>query len=133
MGTIQHHAIIITHYSREGISKFRDKALAIASETWGEGGWARLISPILPSPYNGYYTFFVAPDGSKEGWGPSEAGNEMRHSILRAARRAGMLEVVEVTYGEIGLGVETHDLRAFAHEDGCRQADVDLLDLEDEA
>jgi hypothetical protein len=40
-------------------------------------------TPIMHSPVNGYKTFFIPPDGSKEGWGPSNDGDEER-IVLRS-------------------------------------------------
>jgi len=40
------------------------------------------ISDIMMSATNEYYTFFVPPDGSKEGWPESDAGDKSRSAFM---------------------------------------------------
>ncbi len=42
----------------------------------------QLISPIVGSLIGGYYTFFIAPDGSKEGYDLSDDGDRIRAKVL---------------------------------------------------
>lgn len=72
------------------------EAQATAVEIFG----GDIVSDVIRSPLNGYETFFVAPDGSKEGWEDSNAGDEKREQFLDWVTAYGkFLEVVEVRYG----------------------------------
>lgn len=68
MGYMRHHAIVVT----SGIGDFIEKAHAKAEYCFP---W---VSPISPSAINGYQSFFVPPDGSKEGWEDSDLGDVNR-------------------------------------------------------
>lgn len=78
MGYMRHHAIIVSSWDREQIDAMRLEAITLAVEE----RLASLISPLVQSAVNGYSTFVVAPDGSKEGWGHSDAGDRLRERIV---------------------------------------------------
>lgn len=40
------------------------------------------VSPIVGSTINGYHSFLVAPDGSKEGWPESREGDQGRAEFV---------------------------------------------------
>ena len=42
----------------------------------------QLISPIIPSLINRFCSFFIAPDGSKEGYDASDDGDIIRRKTL---------------------------------------------------
>ncbi|MGG3872975.1 hypothetical protein [Brevibacillus laterosporus] len=67
MGTIKHNAIVVTDadYAMDKLELVHKKAQELFSS---------LVSPIIKSNSNGYQSFFVAPDGSKEGWEESMRG-----------------------------------------------------------
>lgn len=71
MGYMQHHAIIVTAYN-DRIYPLHVKAIDIFGDA---------VTEILPSAINGYRSFFVGPDGSKEGWPESDAGNARRQEF----------------------------------------------------
>jgi hypothetical protein len=73
MGYIRHHAIAVTTPISELIEAAHEKAKEIFGET---------VSEIIRSHINGYYSFFVAPDGSKEGWHDSEEGDNNRDVFI---------------------------------------------------
>lgn len=69
--------------------------------------------PITPQVVNGYRSFFVPPDGSKEGWDHSCAQDERRAAFLAWVRaevaRPDVLFSVEwiaVHFGELGRGID---------------------------
>ena len=41
-----------------------------------------LISPIIEGMVNSQFSFFIAPDGSKEGWGTSKDADVARKEFL---------------------------------------------------
>lgn len=69
MGTIIHHAIIATTCTDD----FSELVALV-----GEKGKCWVSDRGL----NGYLTFFLAPDGSKEHWPQSDAGNVLRNDVI---------------------------------------------------
>lgn len=63
MGTIIHHAIIVTGHSYPSTEVKFKAAHQKAKELFGAS-----VSEIVPSHNPNYVSFFVAPDGSNEGW-----------------------------------------------------------------
>lgn len=89
MGVIKHHAIVVTGYDMEDMKDTRRFAeLCNLNPT-----------PIMHSPVNGYKTFFIPPDGSKEGWGPSNDGDEERDRFKKFLRRRNKEDWAEISYG----------------------------------
>ena len=74
MGYDRHHAIVVTAFREEDIVAAHAKALATFHEYQ--------VSPIQKAPVNDWWTFFVGPDGSKEGWSDSDAGDEARANFV---------------------------------------------------
>lgn len=74
MGHIRHHAIIFTSCIKEDV----EKAHAEASAIFGSS-----VSGLSPEATNGYVTFLVGPDGSKEGWEESRYGDEKREKFKK--------------------------------------------------
>ncbi len=73
MGYIRHHTIVVTSWG-EHIQPAHAKALGL----FGLGA----VSPIIDSDRNDYRSFFVAPDGSKEGWDESDDGDTRRAAFI---------------------------------------------------
>ena len=72
MGYIRHHAIAVTSCNDELIKKAHEKATQIFKSR---------TSALLDSYVNNYKSFFIAPDGSKEGWGESDIGDVQRKTF----------------------------------------------------
>ena len=100
MGYIKHHSIIVTAY-KDDVAKVHAKAVEI---------FGTLVSNIVKSKKNYYESFFIAPDGSKEGWDDSDRGDEAREDFINwADNQTGIddddslsFEWVEVSYDEEG-------------------------------
>lgn len=97
MGYMRHHAIVVTD------GGYGDH-IELAEEAATAHGCA--VSPIVKSPTNGYRSFLVATDGSKEGWPESDTGDERRAAFLawlettRYEDGSCPLRWVEVQYGD---------------------------------
>lgn len=76
MGYVRHNAIIVTGDSYPEAQKKFLEVYVKAKELFGE-----LVSPVIPSPTNGYQTFMIVPDGSKEGWDVSDEHDVKRHVL----------------------------------------------------
>lgn len=71
MGYTIHHTIAVTSSIDALLRKARDFAVSTGAS----------VSEIVPGIINGSASFFVAPDGSKEGWEESAAGDASRERI----------------------------------------------------
>lgn len=78
MGYIRNHAIVVSGWSAERVMRAHTCALA----TFERHGLGRLVSGIVQHITNGGAAFFVSPDGSKEGWEPSDQGNAARAELI---------------------------------------------------
>ena len=94
MGYIMHDAIIVTAFRDQDAVAGRDKAEELGLP----------VSNLVRSMVNGYTTFLIAPDGSKEGWSDSDKYDGIRARWLEWAHKAyadGMyLKWCHVRYGE---------------------------------
>lgn len=73
MGYIRDHTIVISSYG-EKIKLAHEKAEKIFPNIQ--------VSPILKGMINGCESFYIAPDGSKEGWEESNEGDERRKKFV---------------------------------------------------
>ena len=104
MGWIVHHAIIVTAHGDSDITRAREEARRL---------FQGYVSDVIESPINGYWSFLIPPDGSKEGWPESDAGDAQRaqfHAWIAAQAYedgSNSFDVVEVAYGEVQQPVVT--------------------------
>ena len=100
MGYHKHHAIIITGFlsnRNQELQAIHDFALEIGCS----------ISPISEEVINGFQSFVVYPDGSKDGWTSSNEGDERRDKLVELLRMGhietfyvgGSYDWVEIMYG----------------------------------
>jgi len=73
MGYMRNNAIVITSEFSVRVETAHRKASDIFE-------W---VSPISPATINGSRSFFIPPDGSKEGWGESNIGDECRREFIK--------------------------------------------------
>jgi hypothetical protein len=103
VGYIRHHAIVVTGYADalDKLERVRKEAVRLCEA----------VSGIVASQRNGYASFFIAPDGSKEGWGASADAEIHRDQFLRYLQAtAPELIWIEVQYGdERGENLVTRD------------------------
>jgi hypothetical protein len=101
MGCINHDAIIVTGSIAADVAAGRDKAIALGLP----------CSDLVTSHLNGYVSFLIGPDGSKEFWDASAKGDAARAAWIAWARAGWtsgrFLTFVHVRYGEIEA--ERHD------------------------
>lgn len=74
MGYIKHHAISVTSWDEKLIKKAHRLAKKI---------FKKRASPIMNADINSYLTFFISPDGSKEGWEESDKGDISRNVFIK--------------------------------------------------
>jgi hypothetical protein len=124
MGYMRHHAILVSGWRDEYVQQARDMAVSIFStvgrietihdtvlttdltpDNSDRGHLAPLVSDIVSGATNGYSSFsafFVAPDGSKEWWDTSDAGDRARERFVAwlESDDAPYLDWMEVQYGD---------------------------------
>ena len=104
MGTIHHHAIVVTSCDKVVIEEAHKKASDILP----------YVSDLSKPSTNGYQSFSVFPDGSKEYWSESDEGNEARAEFIRwLDSRAyddgsNSIRYAHVSFGELGSTIETN-------------------------
>ena len=120
MGYHAHHAIIVTAWDEKYTATARTEAIRIFGPA--------AVSSVTYAEVNGYWSFMVGPDGSKEGWLESEKGDERRADFLdflgRMHDAEQWVEFVEVRYGgdEPALArVTNNGAPGFEDEDGERK------------
>lgn len=112
MGYIRHHAIIVTAPDYDLGNATLREARDFAARNGG------LVSEIVQSTINGYQSFVMFPDGSKEGWPESELGDARRAALIafmdtkRYSDGSGPLDWAEVQYGD-----DNRETRVIAHSD----------------
>lgn len=111
MGYIRHHAVVVTSWDDDLLDEARNKAVELFSQARASafveaGGMERLVSPIVEGVMNGFRSFFVAPDGSKEFWEHSNLAERARTAFVEwlATQRypdgSSSLHWVEVQFGD---------------------------------
>ena len=97
MGYMRHHGMLVTTFDKEKAEAAHQKAREI---------FTFLVSEIRESVINGYYSFAIFPDGSKEDWDDSDLGDGNRAffkawlETQRHEDRRTSLDWVEVQYGD---------------------------------
>jgi|SRR5215510_1504810 len=86
MGYMCHHAIIVTCWDRDRIKQAHAEATRLLGQvdtdaTYGTESY-NLVSSLVGEVMNGFWSFLVAPDGSKEGWPTSANGDTAREAFL---------------------------------------------------
>ena len=98
MGYMRHHAIVCSCWDEKIARAVRDRALQIFPPD--------SVSNVVVAAVNGYWTFLVGPDGSKEGWEESSEGDVRRAEFLkhlesfRYGDGSSPLDWVEIQYGD---------------------------------
>ena len=73
MGYMRHHTIIVCSWNEQLLASVHSEAVTIFDTQ---------VSNIVKSKMNGYYSFFIAPDGSREGWEDSDEGDKKRNEFI---------------------------------------------------
>lgn len=73
MGYMRHHAIVVSSWNKELLEQAHDQAMTLCAS----------VTEITKETVNGYSSFLVAPDGSKEGWDASDEGDVARAKLVK--------------------------------------------------
>ena len=93
MGYMKHNAIVVTCWScREG-GRARDVAVKLFSNI-------SEVTNLTAESTNGYVSFMIAPDGSKEGWCTSDHGDKARDHFCKFMDDHSIGNYVEVQFAD---------------------------------
>jgi hypothetical protein len=77
MGTMVHHAVVVTSWSVDALLAAKDRAEALGFQVLGPS----------EAVMNSVRTFMVCPDGSKEGWAESDKFDLKRDEFIEYLKR----------------------------------------------
>lgn len=98
MGYIKHNAIVCTAWRKEDAIEAQQMAKKLFNEH--EKGSEILVSELIGYIINEGYSFFIAPDGSKEGWSTSDNCDKAREKFLDwILKENNYCDYIEVRFG----------------------------------
>lgn len=106
MRNIRHHALIVTCNDRKILDSIRVKALELYKTHMEASNGANLVSEIKDSIVNNYASFFIIPDGSKEGYDASDDGDTIREKLMAHIKPMCASEAYHLSFGEISFGAD---------------------------
>ena len=106
MRNIRHHALIITCNDRKLLESIRNKALELYKQHMEASSGSNLVSEIKESIVNHYASFFIIPDGSKEGYDASDDGDVIREKLIAYITPLCISEAYHLSFGEISFGAD---------------------------
>lgn len=108
MGYMRHHAILVTSENM----KLLRQAKKIASLCFEES----MISNYTGAAINGFRSFFVAPDGSKEGWDESNYFDRRRQKFCKRIDELAYEDGSNsVSYAEVMFGDDEGEASVVRH------------------
>lgn len=123
MGYMRHHAIVVTSWKGELLKRAHKAAVELGMS----------VSGITDEVTNGYRSFLIAPDGSKEGWTTSDNGDAQRAQLLdwldaqRYDDDSTPLEWVVVQFGDDDLNTRIVIDSDQRRRDSSAEADDDTF------
>ena len=106
MRNIRHHALVVTCNDKKLIESIRSKALELYKLHMEASNGSLLVSEIKNSIVNQYASFFIIPDGSKEGYDASDDGDVIREKLIDFIKPFTGSEEYHLSYGEISYGAD---------------------------
>jgi hypothetical protein len=121
MGYIKHNALIIEiHDFHSPLYDVYAEILRACNDVRTEDGkYLNIaVSPLMKSSVNCEYFVFIAPDGSKEGWKHSEAGDKFRDSLFKriTSKYPESVDILDVRFGGDDGYVETKWYSAYGED-----------------
>ena len=98
MGAIWHNSIVVTSSDVDELIVVWKKAVEL---------FGQLVSPVISSNHNSFTSFFIAPDGSKNGWPESDDMNRRRAALCKFMSSCTFVRYVDVGYGDTFFGCQS--------------------------
>jgi hypothetical protein len=114
MGTIQHHTVVATTWDETRIERLKAWIVEMVAPNWRS---SFVFGPVL---MNHCQTVMLVPDGSKEGWGVSDAGDVLRRAFEEWLNSEAYEDGsnawawIAVSFGEMGTHVQSNQHDRFA-------------------
>jgi len=104
MGYMKHNAAVVTNWDIKKLEIAHAKAKEIFTAKFSPDHFVRdassLVSDIVHGITNSQASFFIAPDGSKEGWADSDKADEARKEFLDwLIENNNFSDYIEVRFG----------------------------------
>jgi hypothetical protein len=105
MRNIKHHAIIVTSNDKAQIELVRKRCIELYNQFMEFNNGKALVGNLTLGVINNFYSFMIAPDGSKEGYDTSDDGDLVRKKIcnfidsLKSPEGYNAVNYVEVYFG----------------------------------
>ena len=112
MGYMRHHAILATSWDIRYLQPIID---SIGDYNFQHNADHEML--IGEDRVNGYVTMVITPDGSKEGWPDSDAGDDFRNEILELLRKSDCIDWCEVQYGDDAGNDYITNASSFHHDE----------------
>lgn len=106
MRNIRHHAVIVTCNDRKILESIRNKVLELYKLYMEASNGKNLVSEIQDSIVNHYASFFIIPDGSKEGYDASDDGDIIREKLIEYINPLCKSEAYHLSFAEISYGAD---------------------------
>lgn len=98
MGVENNECVIAVAWRGSAVAPVKRWVETLSAEKQG-------LFAFIPALTNGKETIFLAPDGSKKGWGTSIQIAELRSEFINLIESLGDFQWVEVGFGEFGQKV----------------------------
>lgn len=108
MGYIRHRTLVVHGWSDKEVIE----AYAKATSEFNAVGHGSLVSGLVGTTVNGGMSFFIAPDGSKEGWEDSDKCDKARARLLVYLRKSALCWV------DLEIGGDDQNFRVLKSPEG---------------
>lgn len=128
MGYIKHNAVVVTGWDKSNVEAAHKKAKELYKDAFStdipfQKDGSVLISDIINGVTNDQLSFFIAPDGSKEGWATSDLSDKVRKEFLDWLLMSGnYCNYIEVRFGGDD---EYESIERSRHKDLAKLEDID--------
>lgn len=123
MGHMRHNAIVVSSWKDALIEEAHDEAVAIFNAGHGVDRQFDLVTQITEPSINGYRTFLVAPDGSKEGWSASDEFDTRRDKFVEWMESKRYEDgSTSLTYVEVQFADDDRETKIVRDSDSARTA-----------
>ena len=122
MGYMRHHAIVITSDDEKAIFDLRQFIVEAVTPVVSDFDSPVEVTEITGRAVNGYRSFMVAPDGSKEGWAESDIGEKIREDVIKTLNLKRYEDGSSpFDWAEIQFGDDEHDNRMLRASGGMKE------------
>lgn len=113
MGYIKHHAIVVVGHQWDDGTTYENSDIRDAHAAAVDAGC--IVTPLTEGAINTYWSFMVAPDGSKEGWDTSNDGDTARDQFVAWLRKHSTPGEGWFGWSEVVIGSDDHECHIERH------------------